>query len=385
VARGRLFFFDRQGDRARLTAWHAETGEKLWESEYPTHYEDYYGYSVGPRATPVVDGDLVYAFGVEGRLRAHRAVDGEVVWEIDTEARFGVVKNFFGVASTPAVEGDLLIAVIGGSPPDSPRIHSGEVKGNGTGIVAFDKKTGEVRYAITDELAAYASPKLATIDGRRWGFAFTRGGLVGFEPTKGEVDFFYPWRSPKLESVNASTPVVVDDTVFITESYGPGSSLLRVRPGGYELIWKDPPRGKAMECHWSTPVYHQGTLYGSSGQSSGEAELRAIEHATGKVMWSKPGLNRATLLYADGHFVVLTEDGRLLLIRATPERFDLVAEMDLGDPDAGTDPKTPVDAAPAERPRLRHPAWNAPVLSHGLLYLRGKDQLICLDISPGKS
>ncbi len=98
--------------------------------------------------------------------------------------------------------------------------------------------------------------------------------------------------------------------------------------------------------------------------------------------WSEPGLYRSTLLYADGHFLVLTEYGRLLLIRATPKRFGLVAETDLGDPDAGTNPKTPVDQAPAERPRLRHPAWNAPVLSHGLLYLRGKDQLICLDVSP---
>ncbi len=382
IADGRLFFFDRLRDRARLTALDAKTGDEHWRSEYPTQYEDLYDYSGGPRTTPVVDGGRVYTFGVEGRLRVHQVTDGKVLWELDTTARFGVVQNFFGVGSTPVVEGDLLIVHIGGSPAGSPKIHSGEVKGNGTGIVAFDKVSGEIRYQITDELASYATPTLRTIDGRRWGLAFTRGGLVGFEPVKGKVDFFFPWRAKVLESVNASTPVVVDGTVFITESYGPGGALLKVKPGGYEVVWQDPPRGKSMESHWATPIHLDGYLYGCSGQSTGEAKLRAIEHATGKVAWSEPGLTRSTLLYADGHFVVLTEYGRLLLVKATPERFELVAEMDLGDKAAGSDAKTAVDDRPAERPRLRYPAWNAPVLSFGLLYLRGKDQLVCLDLSP---
>ena len=102
-------------------------------------------------------------------------------------------------------------------------------EGNGTGIVAFDKLTGKVKYKITDELASYASLKLATIDMRRWCFAFCRGGLVGFEPATGKVDFEYPWRARILESVNASMPVVVGREVFISETYGPGSTLLHAR------------------------------------------------------------------------------------------------------------------------------------------------------------
>src|SRR5690606_25563868 len=109
-------------------------------------------------------------------------------------------------------------------PPDSPSIASGQVKGNGSGVVAFDKLTGQVRYQLSDELASYSSPTLATIGDRRWCFVFARGGLLGFEPATGKLDFHYPWRSPKLESVNASNPVVVDNTVFISECYGPGSS-----------------------------------------------------------------------------------------------------------------------------------------------------------------
>ena len=384
VAEGRIFVFDRHGDKARLSSWRSDTGEELWRSEYTSVYEDYYDYSKGPRASPVIDEDRVFTFGVEGMLRAHRAGDGELLWQVDTTADFGVVKNFFGAGSNPVVEGELLIVQVGGSPEGSPKIHSGEVKGNGSGIVAFDKRTGKVRYSVTDTLASYASPTLTTIGGRRWGFVFARGGLVGFAPATGEVDFFFPWRAKILESVNAATPVVVDDTVFITECYGPGSALLRVAPGKHEVVWQDPRRPKSMASHWNTPIYHRGHLYGSSGRSGGDAELRAIEHATGKVKWSEPGLNRSTLLYADGHFVVLTEYGRLLLIEATAERFAKVAEMDLRDA-VPADAKTPVDNATADRPVLRFPAWNAPILSHGRLYVRGKDQLICFDAQPTES
>ncbi|MDX1389776.1 MAG: PQQ-binding-like beta-propeller repeat protein, partial [Acidobacteriota bacterium] len=163
VADGRLYLFDRHGDLVRLTCMDALTGEELWRSEYATDYEDMYGYSNGPRAVPVIDGDRVYTFGAGGRLRCHRVKDGSVVWDVDTTKTFGVVQNFFGVGSTPVVEGDLLIAAIGGSPPGSPGIMSGEVVGNGSGIVAFDKRTGKVRYQITDELASYSSPAIVTI------------------------------------------------------------------------------------------------------------------------------------------------------------------------------------------------------------------------------
>lgn len=386
IAKGRLYLFDRHDGNARLSSWHSETGEEIWRSEYPSEYEDYYDYSKGPRASPVIDEDRVFTLGVEGVLRAHHAADGEVIWQIDTTAEYGVVKNFFGVGSTPVIEGDLLIVPIGGSPPGSPKIHSGEVKGNGTGIVAFDKRTGEVRYSVTDTLASYATPTLATINGRRWGFAFNREGLVGFAPETGAVDFIFPWRAKILESVNAASPVVVDDTVFVTECYGPGSALLRVEPGKHEVVWQDPRRPKSMESHWNTPIYHQGYLYGSSGRSTGNAELRCVEHATGKVVWSEPGLGRASLLYADGHFIVLGEYGMLTLVKATPDGYEKVAEMDFGvakPPEA--DAKTPVDTGTDDRPVLRFPAWNAPILSHGLLYVRGKDQLICLDLQPKAS
>ncbi|HUY36674.1 MAG TPA: PQQ-binding-like beta-propeller repeat protein [Pirellulales bacterium] len=384
ISRGRLFQFDRHGGQARLTCMKSETGEPLWKFQYPTGYEDLYGYDNGPRCSPLVDGDRVYIFGAEGMLHCLRVLDGSELWKVDTVAKFGVIQNFFGVGSNPVIEGELLIAVIGGSPQESKRIAPGQldqVKPNGTGVVAFDKRTGEVKYQLGDELAAYAGPVLATIGGRRWCFVFARGGLLAFEPAGGRLDFHYPWRAATLESVNASNPVVVGDEVFISETYGPGSSLLKVRPGNYNVVWQDAKRSreKKMQTHWNTCVHHEGHLYGSSGRHSENAELRCIEWATGNVKWSVPELGRASLLYADGHFICLTEHGAVLLIKASPLKFELVAQTLLPVKDTGP-PR--LDDGPARL--LSYPAWAAPILSHGLLYLRGRDRLVCLELVKGE-
>src|SRR5262249_10516619 len=188
------------------------------------------------------------------------------------------------------IEGDILIVAVGGSPKGSEKVDFADLKGNGTAVVGFDKQTGKVRWKVSDELASCASPMLATINGRRWGFVLARGGLVAFEPRTGKLDFQFPWRSEAFESANASNPVVVGDKVFISECYGPGSALLQVRPGGHKVLWSDAdktPRNKSMQCHWMTPIHHDGYLYGSSGRHE-NADLRCSELATGKAMWSKP-------------------------------------------------------------------------------------------------
>ncbi len=404
ISRGRLFHFDRYGDVHRLVCRNSETGAELWSYEIPADYSDMLGYNNGPRCTPVVDGDRVYVQSPEGHLHCVRISTGQRVWAIDTLKQFGVVKNFFGVGSTPIVWGDFLIACIGGSPAGSPPdvyAARGRLDGNGTGIVALDKFTGEVRWKSTDELASYASPVIAEIGGRPWAFHFARGGLVGFDPRTGAVDFQFVWRSPKLESVNASSPVVVGDEVFISESYGPGSALLRVKPGGHEVLWRGDPRKRdhGLELHWNTAVHHDGYLYASSGQHAGAAELRCIERATGDVQWAEPGLGRCSLLYVDGCLVCLAEEGDLRLLRATPEQYEVLADLtpravakvaeSLRDSDPAVSEKQPNStAAVSERlphsgePLLTYPAWAAPVLSHGLLYVRGGDRLVCLELIP---
>jgi outer membrane protein assembly factor BamB len=374
VSRGRVFLFDRIEDSARLRCLKSSTGEELWKFEYPSKYEDDFGYEGGPRCCPVIDDDRVYIYGAEGMLHCVRFEDGKLLWKANTLKRFDVRKNFFGVGSTPIVEGDLLLVQVGGSPEGSENVDFADLKPDNSALVAFDKKTGEVKYKVGAELASYASPVLATIGERRWCLLFARGGLLGLEPRTGKVDFHFRWRARDLASVNASNPVVVGDRVLITECYGPGSALLKVKPGGYEKVWDDADKGrdKSLQCHWNTPIHHDGYVYGSSGRHTAGAELRCVELTTGKVMWRERGLDRASLLMVDGHFVCLSEYGNLRLLKVNPQKYEEVSHLELGDP---------------RRPRaglLEYPCWAAPVLSHGRLYLRGKGRLVCLDLIPAK-
>ncbi len=373
ISKGKLYLFDRKGNAATLTCMKADTGETVWSFDYPTHYRDKYSYNGGPRCCPVVDGDLVFIHGVEGMLHCLNADSGKPVWKIDTRQEFGVVQNFFGVGSTPVIEDDLLIVQIGGSPPGSKDEDFADLKGNGAGVVAFDKATGKIRYKISDELASYSSPTLATIDGRRWCFVLARGGLIGFEPKTGKPDFHFPWRAKDFESVNASNPIVIGDQVLISETYGPGAALLKVKAGAEpEVIWSDAPKfKKSLQCHWMTPIHVDGYVYGCSGRHDYNAELRCIELATGKVLWREPGLTRTSLLLVDGHFVCLGEDGVLRLLKVNPQKYEEISQTELIDPQT-------------QQSLLKYPSWAAPVLAHGLMYLRGEDRVVCVELIPRK-
>ncbi|MGE3806587.1 MAG: PQQ-binding-like beta-propeller repeat protein [Gemmataceae bacterium] len=357
-------------DQATLTCMNSETGEFLWEFQYPTEYEDLYGYNNGPRCSPVIDDDRVYIYGAEGMLHCLDARSGAVKWKHDTAAEFGVVQNFFGVGSTPLLEGDVLIAQVGGS-PKGERLRLTQ-KGNGTGVIAFDKHTGKIKWKSSDELASYSCPVTATIDGKRWLFVFARGGLLGMDPATGKERFHFPWRARILESVNAACPVVVGDKVFISETYGPGSALLQIKGDGFKVLWSDANENQntAMQCHWNTPIHHDGYLYGSSGRHEYNAELRCIELATGKVMWSVPKLQRCSLLMVDGHFICMCEDGQLRLLKVNPKKYEEVSLLALRDKEG--------------RNLLREPCWEAPILAHGLLYVRGADRIMCLELIPKK-
>jgi outer membrane protein assembly factor BamB len=374
VSKGKLYHFDRNGKNARVMCLDARTAANLWSFEYLSIYKDYFNYNSGPRCSPLVEDNRVYTYGVEGMLHCLNADTGKPIWDCNVSKEFNVVQNFFGVGSTPAIEGNLLICQVGGSPAGGTKndLYSATLKGNGSGIVAFDKLTGKVVYKVSDELASYASPVLATINGRRWCFVFARGGLVAFDPANGKIDFHFPWRSNDPFSVNASNPLVVGDQVFISETYGPGSALLKIKPGGYEVLRQESKKfKKSMQCHWMTPIHHAGYLYGSSGRHKENAELRCIELATGKVMWSEKGLTRSSLLMVDGHFICLGENGVLRLLKVNPEKYEEISTVELKNPRTG-------------QSLLEDPCWAAPILSHGLLYVRGEGRIVCLELIPQK-
>jgi outer membrane protein assembly factor BamB len=367
IADGRLFEFGRFEDRCRLTARNAETGEVLWKHEYNTDYEDRYGYDPGPRAAPVVDGDRVYGYGPEGMLFCLKVDSGQVLWKLDTREKFFFFQNFFGVGSSPVVDGDMLIITVGGSPKGRRPVDFRDAKPDGTAIVGLDKKTGEIKYAAMDELSSYASPLVTTIGGKKFGLYFARGGLLGFDPATGTKTFHYPWRAKIMESVNASNPIVVGDKILLTECYGVGSSLLELKDGKVKEVWSDAEKeafDKSLMCHWNTPVHVDGYVYGSSGRHTPDADIRCIELATGDLMWREKRTTRCSLLYVDGHFLSLSEAGELRLFKPNPKKYEEVAKWEVDD--------------------LKYPCWAPPVLSRGLLYVRGQGKLLCLELIPAK-
>lgn len=363
ISKGRLLLYHRVRNEKpgfrfaeRLSCMNAETGKLLWKIDYPTEYEDLSGYGDGPRCTPVIDGDRVYLLSPEGMLRCLQLVDGKSIWEVDLAREFELNFIMYGVGSTPIVHGNQLIVAVGGNHESV-----GEV-----GMVAFDKRTGVFRFGVGDDDANYASPRIIRHGGRNWCFAFMRSGLMAFDPDSGNIDAQFPWASNVAGSVNAATPVVKGDQVFITESYTNGGAMLRFSGKSLTPVWKDTHkrREKTMASHWATPIEHNNFLYGCSGRHSAHGTLRCVDWMTGRIAWEEKMSNRTSMVYADGHFFSLGENGRLRVFRATADRYQETGRID----------KHNAQVMPS------YPAWAAPVLSHGLLYIRGKHELICYDL-----
>jgi outer membrane protein assembly factor BamB len=357
VKDARLVYIHRLGDDEIVECLHPETGASLWQFRYATAFEDRYGYNNGPRASPVIDGDRVYTVGAEGKFHALDLASGRVVWKHDLAADYRVPQDFFGTASTPLVEGRLLIVNVGAP--------------GGPSVVAFDLTTGrEVWRAGNEWGPSYASPVPAVVHGARRVLVFAggesdppSGGLMSIDPANGRVDFSFSWRSRSRESVNASSPVVFDNKVFISASYGAGSALVEIRPDfTAKTLWTTHEVG----LHFDTAIHRDGYLYGFDGRNEPDASLVCVEAASGEVVWRETpewmetfdvrgesrqqmlGTFRGSLLAADGQFLCLGELGHLLWMDLTPKRYKEVA-------------RTWLFAA--------RESWGLPVLSRGLLYV----------------
>jgi outer membrane protein assembly factor BamB len=377
TSQGRYLQFDRVGDVERLLCLHAESGEELWASDQPVEYEDLYGYNNGPRTSPLIEGHLVWTLGVAGQLTCRDLRDGQILWTVNTNKIYGVIQNFFGVGGSPLVIGDHLIVMVGGSPASDQELPPGQldrVSPNGSALVAFDKKTGQEKYRVGDYLASYSSPRPIIVDGRTIVVCFTREGLMAIDPESGAELWHVPWRSRKIESVNAAVPTVRGSQVLISECYEIGSLLLDVTPQQATVIRSDQDlrRDKSFRAHWATPICIGDSLFGCSGRNPPDSDLRCIDWLTGKVNWLDPRRERTSLLAIDDHLVVLGERGELELIEASPVAYRSVTSISLAE----------VDPAWPDRPRLLYPCWAAPIVSHGLMYVRGDNAVICFELIP---
>jgi outer membrane protein assembly factor BamB len=336
----RLILFHRVDDREIVDAIDAATGAAQWRHAYPTSYRDDFGFDEGPRAVPVSADGVVYTYGAEGKLHAIDIATGKPLWNVDAMRQFEVDKGFFGAAGSPLVEGGKVIANIGG--------HKG-------GIVAFDAKTGTVVWIATSDAASYSSGIAATMLGRRYALFLTRAGLVGLDPVNGQVRFQRPWRARQAASVNAATPVVVGNTIFVSAEYGPGAGALQFDGTKLVDLWTS---DDVLSNHYATSVFHEGTLYGFHGRQEFGPVFRAVDLQSGKVLWSTARYGAGSVTLVGNRLVIMRESGELVLAAASPKSFQQIAA-------AQVLPAT-VRAYPA--------------LADGVLYVRNDNTLIALDL-----
>jgi outer membrane protein assembly factor BamB len=342
VAQGRVILFHRIGNEEIVDAIDARTGAAQWRYAYATSYRDDFGFDEGPRAVPVVADGIVYTFGAEGQLHALDLAKGTRLWNVDTMKQFGVAKGFFGAAGSPLVEDGRVLANIGGQK---------------AGIVAFEARTGKVLWTATEAGASYSSAVGATIAGRRYAIFLTRAGLVGLDPATGQVQFQRPWRARMAASVNAATPLVAGDLIFVSAEYGPGAGVLRLEGSALNELWAS---DEALSNHYSTSVHRDGVLYGFHGRQEFGQSFRAVDLRTGKVRWSQDRFLAGTVTLAGDRLVILREAGELVLAAASPDAFRPLARAQI----------------------LPGTVRAYPALSDGFLFARNTNTLICLDLRP---
>lgn len=357
ILNNRLVFFHRVGDKATVECLNPESGKRYWQFSYASDYRDRYGFNNGPRCAPVLDDGRAYVFGVEGKLHCLSLATGKVLWQRDISSEFKVPQDYFGVVPTPLVEGNLLIVNIGA--PEGPC------------VVGFDKRTGKTVWKAGDQWGpSCASPIPGVVHGKRRVFVFAggdsrppTGGLLCIDPANGKIDFRFPFRSKSHTSVNASSPVIAGNQVFISSSYKTGGALLDVLPNGsHKVAW----RTEGLRAHFATPILKGGFLYGFDGMNKNDMALTCIDLKTGDRRWRvQPDFpetvtvngeeqtvhyttDQGSLLCVDGRFLCLGQQGHLLWLDLSPKGYKELARAWLFSADE---------------------TWGVPALSRGLLYV----------------
>jgi len=341
VAGGRAITLVQRGGKEVVLALDAVKGTELWQTPIAVAYKNMYGN--GPRSTPTIEGDAVYVTGVTGALACLNVKDGKIRWQHNLLKEFGAKNISWGLAASPTVEGRLVLAVPGGK---------------GAGVAAFDKKTGELIWKLGDDKAAYATPIGVGVGGTRHLIFFTAPGLLGVSPAGKEL-----WRVPwKTEfDCNICTPLVIGDKIFVTSGEEVGCTLFKLKADGPpDVVWESKGPDSSMLSYWANSVFHEGHLYGFCGEFSKRIDLRCVDMADGKVKWSKDGFGKGSVTLADGHLFITTKKGDLVLVRATPERYE-------------------------EKGRVTILGENRTVgtIANKRLYLRDKEKILCLDIGAG--
>lgn len=358
VAGGKVLFFDNEGGRETLHAIDAMSSKELWRAGIDGTFSDSQG-PTGPRCTPLVDGDRVYAQSCKGELQCLGLGDGQLIWRVnytnDLDAIFiGEKGNVPGASrhgynGSPLVDGEFLYACVGGT--------------NGAGVVCFNKLTGKTVWKSQNDQAAYAPPVVATITGVRQVVCFTVDGLIGLDARDGTLLWRVPIKTAFARHV--TTPVVFDDIVVVA-SHQVGLLGTRISKTSEGVVAERAWLNKEAAMNFSSPVAVGKHLFGLGPTRN----LICVEISTGRILWSKEGYfstsadkAHAAFIVMGGNVLALTDGGQLILFAANPERF-----------------------AENSRAQVCAMNWCSPAFANGRLYLRdgirGAGELLSVNLLP---
>jgi outer membrane protein assembly factor BamB len=337
VAGGRVFVVDSRRVRAnraieRVLALDENTGRILWAREWQTDYSgQQLVYAIGPRATPTVDGDRVYALGAMGNLLALDVRDGRVLWQKDYVADFSASIPSWGIAGAPLVDGELLICLVGGEPDGK--------------VIALNKWTGEEiwRSLSSDSEPGYNQPVIFEVGGIRQLIIFHPKGISALDPATGRV--LWEFEHSIQMGIVVATPVRSGSYLFFTSQYG-GARMLRLDEtrAAASLVWSGPGEQDPGMTHdtpdtlnsvISTPVIDGEYVYGLDN----DGQLRCLEVATGKLLWKTDALLKEHAMYGTAFFVrqgdryfINNDRGELVVARLKPSGFEEISRAKLLDP-----------------------------------------------------
>lgn len=344
IAGGKIFTGGKIGDAVAVVALNEKDGTQAWKTDIgmPGRSPEGQG-GTGPRATPTVDGDMVYMIGPAGDVVALKAADGKEVWHINMVKDFGGSPPHWDYSESATVDGDNLICTPGGS------------KG---AVVAVNKMTGKEVWRSKDfkDASAYAPTLVADIGGVHQIISFTERHLAGISAKDGSV-LWVADRPGKTAVI--PTPVIKDDYIFVTSGYGVGCDLFKINSSGGKFTPEKIYSNKDMQDHHGGVIGLDGNIYGHSDSKG----WICMDMLTGKIKWSDKGVGKGSIAYADGHFYCRSEGkaGAIALIEASPDGYKEHGRFNQPD-------------------RSDKQAWPHPVIANGKLYIRDMDVLLCYDV-----
>lgn len=317
-----------EDDIEGIVALDADTGETLWHFTYPVRLHHSYAreFHQGPTSTPVVTRKRVVAVGYTGLLHALDADSGELRWSHDLIEDFGGKRLRFGHAPSPLLFKDQVVVLVGGA----------EV-----GLLAFRPSDGKVTWRSEPLFASYASPVQARVGDEDQIIVLSGEEMLGVDAHSGSIRWRVPCRNGYAN--NASDPIALSNTpsenarIWVASQAGDGAKV-------FELLHKDGlihPRpvwaDAEIYLHYWNALRIDATVYASVGP--GGTDFAAIDVHSGKIKWRRSDrIEKGRAVFADGKLIVLDETGKLLLIRPSPERFEMLAEFQVFDGTTRTAP-----------------------------------------------